>query len=212
MGDRKVHWESVYASKLPTEVSWYQQAPRTSLQLIRNAGIAADDALIDVGAGASSLVDCLLDEGYRRIAALDVSSRAIGHVRQRLGERATRVEWFVEDVIHFRPPHPFTLWHDRAVFHFLTDQADRRAYVAVMKKALRHGGHLIIGAFAVGGPTRCSGLDIVQYDARKLMAELGDGFELQEERTETHVTPAQKEQRFAWFRLAARGGWPATGD
>ena len=114
------------------------------------------------------------------------------------------MEWFVEDVTRFTPPHTFKLWHDRAVFHFLTDPSDRRGYVNVMKQSLAAGGQLVIGAFAIGGPAKCSGLDIVQYDAEKLMAELGEGFDLTEEKTEIHITPARKEQKFAWFRLVRK--------
>jgi len=201
MASRKTHWETVYHDRSPNEVSWYQAQPALSLQLIRNTRISPDDAVIDVGGGASTLVDCLCRQGFTRLAVLDISATALDHAKQRLGDKAGSVEWYAEDIVNFHPPHLFSLWHDRAVFHFLTDRDDRRRYVDVMKQALKLNGHLIMATFAVGGPTRCSGLDIVQYDAKKLMGELGEGFRLAEEQTEIHITPAQKEQRFAWFRL-----------
>jgi SAM-dependent methyltransferase len=199
MFDRKAHWENVYGDKSPLEVSWYQKEPTLSLSLIRNTGLAHDAPVIDVGGGASILVDCLCDEGYEHVGVLDISGKALAHARHRLGEKAKTVEWYEEDVTLFRPPHRFALWHDRAVFHFLTEAADRRKYVETLKHALRPGGHLILAAFAIGGPTQCSGLDIVQYDAEKLMAELGEDFELIEESNELHMTPANREQQFTYF-------------
>jgi len=199
MFDRKSHWENVYGDKSPLEVSWYQQEPALSLRLIRDTGLSHEAPLIDVGGGASLLVDCLCAEGYEHLGVLDISGRALAHARQRLGEKANNIEWYEEDVTLFRPPHRFALWHDRAVFHFLTDAEDRRKYVDTLKCALNPGGHVIIAAFAIGGPAQCSGLDIVQYDAGKLMAELGEDFELVEEAGELHVTPANREQQFMYF-------------
>jgi len=198
--DRKDHWENVYQTKSPLEVSWYQREPEVSLALIDRAGIGPEDAIIDVGGGASVLVDRLLARGYHRISVLDVSAKAIAHAKARLADRARAVQWFESDVTQFRAPHRFQLWHDRAVFHFLTDPADRRAYVKAVNEGLEPGGHLIIATFAIGGPTKCSGLDICQYDAARMGAELGPGFELQEEVGETHATPAGKEQRFIFLR------------
>ena len=206
MSDRKTHWENVYNNNSPLEVSWYQKEPTMSLQLIHNAGLAHDAPIIDVGGGASVLVDHLCDEGYSNIAVLDISAKALAYAQNRLGDKSGSVEWYEEDVTCFKSPHPFSLWHDRAVFHFLTDKSDRRKYVNVLKNTLEPDGHLIIGAFAIGGPTKCSGLDIVQYDAKKLLAELGEGFELVEERNETHNTPANKEQKFAYFRFIRKQG------
>lgn len=201
MVDKKSHWENVYQQKSADDVSWYQKQPAISLQLIHNTGLARDAALIDVGGGASVLVDYLIKEGYRHPAVLDISANALAVAKQRLADQADRVEWFVSDVTQFQPPHPFQLWHDRAVFHFLTDKADREHYIKVLNNTLPSGGHLIMAAFAIGGPEKCSGLDIVQYDADKLMAELGEGFELIEEKSELHITPADKEQKFAYFRF-----------
>jgi SAM-dependent methyltransferase len=201
MTDRKQHWEQVYTNKSALEVSWYQAEPRLSLELIQRSGIGKDAPLIDVGGGASLLVDRLQAQGYRQLAVLDISGAALAVARQRLAEHAAAIEWYESDVTQFIAPHPFSLWHDRAVFHFLTAADDRQRYVEVLKRTLVSGGHVIIAAFALGGPTRCSGLEIVQYDAAKLMAELGPDFRLEEQQTESHRTPAGKEQRFGFFRL-----------
>ena len=201
MSDRKTHWENVYSNKSPREVSWYQKTPLLSLQLIDNSGIALDAPIIDIGGGASVLVDYLCEQGYTNIDVLDIATAALAHARERLEDKNCGVGWHNTDVINFVPLHPYSLWHDRAVFHFLTQKADREKYVGVLKQALQPGGHLIIMAFAIGGPLKCSGLEIVQYDADKLAAELGDSFELVEQGHETHVTPAGNEQKFAYFHL-----------
>ena len=205
MTERKEHWERIYSAKAPEAVSWYQREPVLSLQLIQNSSLRKDDPIIDVGGGASVLVDHLLEQGYTRLAVLDISSTSLAYARYRLGERARDVEWFTTDVTAFVPPHQFALWHDRAVFHFLTEAEDRKKYVAVLKQTLRPGGYLILAAFALHGPTKCSGLDVVQYDAEKLLKELGDQFVIVEERNETHVTPDRKEQLFSWFHLVRKG-------
>ncbi len=201
MSDRKTHWENIYADKTPLELSWYQNEPALSLQLIRNTQLTHDSPIIDVGGGASVLVDYLDKEGYTNIAVLDISGKSLAHARKRLGDNANKVEWYEEDVTLFNPPHRFSLWHDRAVFHFLTDASDRHDYVKVLKRTLNPNGHLILAAFAIGGPTKCSGLDIIQYDANKLITELGETFELVEEKDETHVTPSNIEQKFHYFRF-----------
>jgi len=201
MIDRKSHWEKIYNNKISMQMSWYQKEPTLSLQLIRKIQLAHDAPIIDVGGGSSLLVDCLCKEGYTNVSVLDVSAKALTTDRDRLGAEAHNVDWQPEDVTQFVPPHQFSLWHDRAVFHFLTDKSDREDYLKVLNRALEPNGHIIIATFAIGGPTKCSGLDIVQYDAGKLIAELGTGFELVETRTETHITPTNQEQRFAYFRL-----------
>lgn len=204
MSDRKTHWEDIYKNKSPLEVSWYTTEPVLSLQLIRNTQVALDEPVIDVGGGASVLVDHLCEEGYSHVAVLDISANALAWAKNRLGDRANDVEWHEDDVTRFNPPHRFAVWHDRAVFHFLQEESDRRCYVEVLKRALEPDGNVIIAAFAIGGPTQCSGLDIVQYDAAKLQAELGEEFELIEERSELHITPANKEQKFAYFRFVRK--------
>jgi len=202
--DRKQHWEKVYSNKSPLEVSWYQTEPRLSLELIQATGLDKGAPVIDVGGGASVLVDRLLAAGYRDLSVLDISGQALAHARQRLGEQAARVEWLEADITTFVPPHPYQLWHDRAVFHFLTQADDRRRYVDCLRRALVPGGHLILAAFAVGGPLKCSNLDIVQYDAAKLSAELGPGFRLVEEKGELHDTPSGKQQKFGYYRFLHR--------
>lgn len=200
MFDRQAHWQQIYRGKSPLEVSWYQKQPELSLELIRQTGLRNDGAIIDVGGGASVLVDHLHNQGFTDLAVLDISGNALAGAKKRLGDAANNIQWFETDITEFSPPRRFSLWHDRAVFHFLTDRSDRTKYLKALKQALKPKGHLIIAAFAIGGPEKCSGLEIVQYDAAKLMAELGSDFELVEERSETHITPADKEQKFNYFR------------
>jgi len=201
---RKTHWEHVYSTKAPSEVSWYQTHPLVSLDLIAETGVGSDQPIIDVGGGASTIVDHLLEAGYRHLAVLDISGHALAQARARLGDRANRVEWIEADVTTFTAPHRFALWHDRAVFHFLTDAEDRRRYVRHMLEALEPEGHVIIATFGVDGPAKCSGLDVVRYDPPSLARELGDAFELVETRDETHTTPANKPQHFTFCRFARR--------
>lgn len=203
MNDSKQHWENIYSEKSPLEVSWHQQEPTLSLNLIQNCQLKKSSAIIDVGGGASLLVDKLLEQGYGKLAVLDISSKALELAKQRLGEKAETIEWYASDITEFVAPHSFSLWHDRAVFHFLTEATDRQKYIAALKAALPSGGYLILAAFAIGGPTLCSGLEIVQYDAAKLSHELGDEFELIEEGGETHLTPAGGEQLFGCFSFSA---------
>jgi trans-aconitate methyltransferase len=172
-----------------------------SLQLIAASGVSKSAGIIDVGGGASRLVDCLLDDGYTQLAVLDLSGVALTHSRARLGARAAAVEWFEADVTTFEPPHRFGLWHDRAVFHFLTAADDRCRYVATLKRTLQPGGAVVISTFAPDGPPKCSGLDVVRYDEQAILAEFGAEFRLQEVRRETHVTPWQAEQSFTYCRF-----------
>lgn len=201
MFDRKTHWQNVYQEKTPLDVSWYQKEPKLSLELIHRAEVRDDEAIIDVGGGASVLVDFLCKEGFTNVSVLDISENALADAKKRLGDAGKNIEWFEADITKFSPPHKFSLWHDRAVFHFLTDKSDRKKYVSTLTQALRPRGHLIIAAFAIGGPKQCSGLDIVQYDSSKLKAELGEEFELVEEISEIHITPANKKQKFMYFRF-----------
>ena len=198
---RKKHWEQVYTDKTPLEVSWFQNEPSRSLQLITESGIDKNAAIIDVGGGASRLVDHLLEQGFSNLAVLDLSASAIQHAQSRLGDRQSEVEWFVEDITEFKPSRKFDLWHDRAVFHFLTEATDREKYRQCLQQGLVSGGHLIIATFAIGGPDKCSGLDIVQYDADKISRELGADFQLQDVHFELHITPAEKEQKFNYFHF-----------
>lgn len=202
--ESKTHWEQVYRDKSPLEVSWYQTAPTLSLEMILASRIDRSAPLIDVGGGASTLVDNLLDCGFTAIAVLDISAQALAHACQRLNERARQVRWIESDITQFEPTDRYALWHDRAVFHFLTDANDRLLYRKALERALLPEGQVIIGTFAPGGPQRCSGLPIVQYDAAGLQAEFGAAFELLETRSETHRTPAGKDQLFNFFRLVYR--------
>jgi len=201
MSERKTHWDQVYQNKSPLEVSWYQKQPAICLELIEHTGISKDAALIDVGGGASTLIDHLMAAGYTNLTVLDISAAALAHAQQRMGQQANAVNWIVADVTEFSAPTKYALWHDRAVFHFLTKQSDRDAYISVLRQSLQPGGHMILAAFGIGGPDKCSGLDIVQYDAEKLSAELGKEFVLQEETAETHQTPDGRPQKFGYFRF-----------
>ena len=200
--NRKDHWEQVYQTKAPDDVSWFQTRPAISLKLIESSGVGKDAGVIDVGGGASVLVDFLLDAGFSKLAVLDLSAAALEHARRRLGKRADSVEWLEADVTTFEPPRRFGLWHDRAVFHFLTDKADRQKYVETLKRTLTSNGHVIIATFAIDGPLKCSGLDVARHDAPSISAELGAGFRLVEQVDETHTTPWGTEQKFSYFRFA----------
>jgi SAM-dependent methyltransferase len=203
--NRQTHWQRVYQERPVDQVSWFQTEPRVSLAMIAAAGLGVEDRIIDVGGGASVLVDYLLQRGYVRPTVLDISAAALEHSRARLGAAAEGVDWVVADVTEFRPDGTYALWHDRAVFHFLTQEPERRAYVRTLDAALRPGGQVVIATFAKGGPEKCSGLDVVQYDAASLCAELGAGYELLETRDEVHTTPRAAAQKFAYFRLRRRG-------
>ncbi len=195
------HWEAVYQQKQVDEVSWFQPKPTYSLDFISDSGIQPQQAMIDVGGGASTLVDALLDAGYQDVSVLDIAYTALQHAQTRLGERATQVTWLQSDITAFVPPKTYALWHDRAVFHFLLEAADRRRYIEVLHQALQPGGHLVLAAFSPTGPTHCSGLPIVRYDVALLMHTLGAGFQLLSTRQEAHQTPAGKTQDFLYFHL-----------
>jgi len=203
--DRAAHWDNVYRTKAADDVSWFQQRPELSLKLIARTGVARDAAIIDIGGGASSLAACLLDNAHSDLTVLDVAAPALAQSRAALGERATQIHWITSDITAWRPRRRYDVWHDRAVLHFLTNAADQAAYAKVLRDALAPDGSAIIGGFAPGGPTQCSGLDIVQHDAESLGALLGRGFKLLETHGEVHVTPQDREQRFRYhlFQRAA---------
>jgi trans-aconitate methyltransferase len=177
-GSRQAHWEGVYATKRESEVSWFQDNPAPSLELIEAIGATPETALIDIGGGASRLVDNLLARGFRALSVLDLSATALDAAKSRLGAQAESVEWIVADATLWEPTETYGIWHDRAAFHFLIEERDRAAYIVRMKKALRAGGHAIVATFAPDGPERCSGLPIMRYDAETLGRTLGRGFEL----------------------------------
>jgi len=192
----KAHWENVYTTKAESEVSWFQDNPAPSLELIAMTGISADAAIIDIGGGASRLVDALVERKLGRITVLDISAAALDLTKRRLGERAASVTWEIADVTKWEPSRRYDLWHDRAAFHFLTGEADQTAYVARLKKAVKLGGYVIIATFALDGPQRCSGLPIVRYDAASLSAILGNEFHVIDVRRHDHTTPSGAVQRF----------------
>ncbi|MBU6199891.1 MAG: methyltransferase domain-containing protein, partial [Xanthomonadaceae bacterium] len=194
----------VYTSKAADAVSWYQAQPRISLDLIAATKLPLDAPLIDVGGGASLLVDRLLTQGRNPLSVLDISATALASARARLGADAAKVRWIEADVREFAPAQRYDLWHDRAVFHFLTDPADRAAYMAALRRSLNPRGHVVMATFALDGPARCSGLDVAHYDAASLHAEFGADFEMRESRREIHLTPTGAEQRFTWVHLRLR--------
>ncbi|MGB9117093.1 class I SAM-dependent methyltransferase [Bradyrhizobium sp.] len=193
---RKSHWENVYASKGEREVSWFQENPAPSLELIALAGLSEGASIIDIGGGASRLVDALVERNFGQITVLDLSVAALDAAKERLGGKAAAVQWVAADITTWEPTQTYDLWHDRAAFHFLTDPADRSAYVERLKKAVKRGGHVVIGTFALDGPERCSGLQIVRYDAAALSAILGTDFKLIDARRHDHATPWGALQRF----------------
>jgi len=197
--NRQEHWESIYKDKSPAELGWYQKQPVISLELIRKFAKDQSDYIIDVGGGASNLCDYLLDEGFKNITVLDLSSHAITCSQQRLGNKSALINWRIADVTQFVPDCTYDIWHDRAVFHFLTDKNDREQYRRVMEAATTPGSHVIVAAFTTGGPAKCSGLDVVQYDCEKLQVELGQKFVYIEERFEMHITPGGQKQAYGYY-------------
>lgn len=195
------HWEGVYR-RIPAEsTSWFQVRPTLSLAMIEAAGVGPEDAIIDVGGGASTLTQTLAAAGYRDLTVVDVSATALRLNRERLAHPAPGLHWIESDILDFDPPRHYDLWHDRALFHFMTGPRQRDAYRAVLERALAPGGHAIIATFALDGPERCSGLPVRRYDGARLLDVLGDTFDIVSERHETHLTPAGKDQSFAWFLL-----------
>lgn len=202
---RKSHWDRVYEDKAFTDVSWYQAQPAESLELIEAAAMHRDAPIIDIGGGASTLVDHLLGRGYQDVTVLDVSEQAFAQVRARLGEHADRVSWIAADVTTFRPQRTYSLWHDRAVLHFLIDAEDRLRYLATLRAALAPDGHLVLATFGPEGPRKCSGLEVRRYSVDTMAELLGPDFELCSEQIVYHETPSGGSQQFLftrWRRLA----------
>ena len=197
--DTKTHWENVYRTKETDEVSWYQRTPRISLDLIRRVVPDRRANIIDIGGGNSSLVDHLLHDGYSHVTVLDVSGTALRQAQQRVEAVSQAVTWVEADVRTADLPEArFDLWHDRAVFHFLTEPTDRQLYVAQARRAVRPGGHVMVATFADDGPTRCSGLPVMRYSADELSREFGEAFQLVESVRELHVTPSGAQQSFIY--------------
>jgi 2-polyprenyl-3-methyl-5-hydroxy-6-metoxy-1,4-benzoquinol methylase len=201
---RQAHWQKVYESKGEREVSWFEESPAISMALIRATGVGHDAAIIDVGGGASRLVDALRAEGFSSVTVLDLSEKALKAARERLGAHGAGVSWIVADVTTWQPSQIYDVWHDRAALHFLTEAADRAAYGECVRKAVRPGGHVIIGTFAPDGPERCSGLPVLRHDAASLAEILGRSFELIETRRHDHRTPTGAIQHFQFARFRRR--------
>jgi 2-polyprenyl-3-methyl-5-hydroxy-6-metoxy-1,4-benzoquinol methylase len=200
---RKAHWENVYSTKGENEVSWFQENPAPSLELIDLANPTSESAIVDIGGGASRLVDSLVARGFTDVTVLDLSEAALATAKSRLGDN--HVQWIVADFTEWVPARTYDIWHDRAAFHFLTEPGHRAAYVARLKQAVKPGGHVIVGTFAIDGPERCSGLPVNRYDPASLAAELGEGFSLVDARRHEHSTPWAATQRFQFctFRRSA---------
>jgi hypothetical protein len=199
--DLKAHWDSAYRTKGEHGVSWFEESPAISLDLIHAAGVDAEASIIDVGGGASRLVDALLDEGFKAVTVLDLSGEALERSKARLGARSARAQWVVADVTTWEPSQTYDVWHDRATFHFLVGEKDRAAYSERVLRAVRPSGHVIIGTFALDGPERCSGLPVMRHDAASLGRMLGPSFRLIESRDRTHQTPMGTMQRFQFSRF-----------
>jgi len=205
MQDRRAHWNHVYDSKAEDELSWHQEKPSVSLDLVHAVGTPKVAAVVDIGGGTSRLAGALLAEGFRDLTVLDVSQGALEAAKRRLGSKASLVNWIVDDVTLWDPQRSFDLWHDRAAFHFLVEAAEREAYARCVTKALRPGGHIIIGTFALDGPQRCSGLPVIRHDAGSIGAVLGSKFALLESCRHDHLTPTGITQKFQFslFRREA---------
>lgn len=202
MSDYKAHWEKVYATKTPEEVSWTQIHPVSSLKLIQDAANSKESSFIDIGGGDSVLADCLLADGFTDITVLDISKHALDRAAKRLGEKASLVNWIESDIRDFSPPKTYNIWHDRAVFHFLTDAKDIEVYVNLVAKFVK--GDMIIATFSTEGPKRCSGLDVKQYDVKSLQLIFASAFDLVESFTEDHTTPFDTKQNFLFARFKRR--------
>lgn len=212
--DRAEHWDQVYRTKGPDRVSWFQAEARLSRQLIERVAPDRDARIIDIGAGASTLVDGLLDAGYRELTVLDLSPAALELARLRVGAAGASVRWRAADVLEAEfAPRSFDVWHDRAVFHFLTAADDRRRYVEQVRRAVRPAGIVIVATFAEDGPARCSGLEVARYSPESLHAEFGTGFALVESHRELHTTPGGSTQAFTYCVCSAEGdAWTAGGS
>jgi len=196
--DPRHHWQAVYKTKACTDVSWYQPVPQRSLELIQATGLPPEAALLDVGGGASTLVDHLLDAGFKDITVLDVAPAALEESKARLGSAGVQIRWIAADATTWQPPRRYDLWHDRAVFHFLVDAALREQYLSVLEAAVAPGGYVVMATFGLQGPARCSGLDVQRYSVEDLSAVLGPAFRLVTSDIDEHVTPGSQVQQFVY--------------
>lgn len=195
----KNHWENVYGTKQPHEVSWTQEKPETSLRLIANCKLPKTAKIIDIGGGDSTLVDCLMELGYTNLTVLDISEKAIERAKKRLGKMAEKVKWIVSDITEFQPTEKYAIWHDRATFHFLTEEAQIEKYQTLVKNFV--SDYLIMATFSANGPLKCSGLEIKQYSIEDLEHTFQNGFEKVEGFYEDHKTPFETIQNFVFVRF-----------
>lgn len=200
MTDITGHWQAIYSTKNASEVSWFEDVPRTSLDVVERL-TSSDSSVIDVGAGASHLVDHLIADGYADLTVLDVSEAALATTRLRLAASLVQPTFLVADITTWQPSRHYDLWHDRAVFHFMTDVRMQSGYVKAMSSAVKPGGHAVVSTFADDGPEQCSGLSVVRYDEASLAAQFASNFAAVESWRSTHVTPWRSEQRFIWVVL-----------
>lgn len=203
---RQAHWNDVYTKKAENEVSWFQDTPTPSLELMAQLGLTQASSIIDVGGGASRLVDHLLDRGLNDLTVLDLSEAALQAARARLGSRVEKVQWIAADVTIWEPQRTYDIWHDRAAFHFLTEEHDRAAYISRLERGVKIGGHAIIATFALDGPEKCSGLPVIRYDPQSLGQTLGTAFEAVDARRHVHATPWKSDQSFQFSIFRRRRG------
>ncbi len=194
---RAKHWNTAYERGSTTGVSWFQPEASVSLRLIESLGVGPDAPIIDIGGGASTLADGLIDRGFIDVSVLDVSQTALDAARKRLGSRAAKVQWLCQDLLAWTPPRRYAVWHDRAVYHFLVDVLDRRRYADILKASIADDGHVVLATFAPDGPDKCSGLPVARYGPSELVAGLGE-FKLVATEREEHVTPTGHMQPFTW--------------
>jgi SAM-dependent methyltransferase len=200
--NRQDHWEQVYKNKTPDQVSWTQKVPQTSLDFIHSFQASKEARIIDIGGGDSNLVDFLLDDGYTNITVLDISEKALERAKKRLGEKAAAVEWIVSDIVDFTPSTSYDIWHDRAVFHFLTKPEEISTYISLTNNYVNH--NLVIGTFSESGPLKCSGLEITQYSAASMIETFQEQFEHIKHLEETHHTPFNTTQHFVFCSFKKR--------
>ncbi len=196
MSDPKTHWENIYSQKQPNEVSWWQDHPTPTLEIIHELNLNKATPILDVGGGDSTLADHLLEEGYSNITVLDISEKSIQRAKQRLGKRSAAVTWIPCNILDFEPPCGYGLWHDRATFHFLTTEEETAKYQAIVRRAVLNDGYLILATFSTNGPRRCSGLPVKQYDALALSEYFKGSFTMLRSFTVDHRTPSHAIQNF----------------
>ncbi len=197
--NNKKHWEQIYSSNKPNQVSWYREHLDNSLRMILQTNVSKEKAIIDIGGGNSTLVDDLVEHGFADISVLDISSKAIEESKKRLKYRAKKIEWIEADITEVSlPENKFDVWHDRAVFHFLTTRDDRKKYIELVMQSLKVGGHIIVASFGLDGPKKCSGLDVVRYSPETMHDEFGEKFKLIKSIKETHKTPFETTQEFIY--------------